>query len=358
MRAMRIEALGQPLAAVEVPPPVPGPGEVLLRVHACGLNFADTLMAAGRYQVKPPLPFAPGIEVCGTVEALGPGVTGRARRRGSRPSSATAGSPSWQSRRPRAASRPRTACPTPRSRASWSPTAPATWRSPGAPACGPARRCWCSAPSGGVGLTAVEIGALMGARVIAVARGRGASWPLAPRRRGGAPHRQRRRHPRRGEGAGRRRRRLRPGRRRGSSRRRCGALRTGGAAAADRLCQRRGAAVPGEPRAGQGPDRARAALGRLCRRATRGLPRQCRGALRLARPRPAAPARRPRAAARRRPRRGWSCCAAGGPPARWWSRSRRRAIRRRASRRRRRPGGRAPPAGRPARRAGRRPRTC
>ena len=72
MRAMRIEALGQPLVMADVPAPVPGPGEALLRVHACGLNFADTLMAAGRYQEKPPLPFAPGIEVCGTVVALVP----------------------------------------------------------------------------------------------------------------------------------------------------------------------------------------------------------------------------------------------------------------------------------------------
>ena len=60
MRTMRIVALGRPLGPAEVPVPVPGPGEVLLRVHACGLNFADTLMAAGRYQEKPALPFAPG----------------------------------------------------------------------------------------------------------------------------------------------------------------------------------------------------------------------------------------------------------------------------------------------------------
>jgi NADPH2:quinone reductase len=54
--------------------PQPGPGEVLLKVHACGINFADTLLAAGGYQEKPVLPFTPGLEVCGTVAALGPGV--------------------------------------------------------------------------------------------------------------------------------------------------------------------------------------------------------------------------------------------------------------------------------------------
>ena len=83
MRTMRIVELGRPLELAEVPVPAPGPGEVLLRVRACGLNFADTLMVAGRYQEKPPLPFAPGLEVCGTVDALGAGrhrAGARARR--------------------------------------------------------------------------------------------------------------------------------------------------------------------------------------------------------------------------------------------------------------------------------------
>ena len=75
MRAMQITDLGQPLRLAEVPVPDPGPGEVLLRVAACGINFADTLMVAGRYQEKPALPFAPGLEVAGTVAAAGPGTT-------------------------------------------------------------------------------------------------------------------------------------------------------------------------------------------------------------------------------------------------------------------------------------------
>ena len=75
-------------------PAAAGPGEVLLAVHACGLNFADTLLAAGRYQAKPPLPFAPGMEVCGTVTALGPGVRGRRPAPASPPTPATAASPS------------------------------------------------------------------------------------------------------------------------------------------------------------------------------------------------------------------------------------------------------------------------
>jgi NADPH:quinone reductase len=76
MRAMQITALGEPLALAELPVPEPGPGELLLRVRACGVNFADTLMQAGRYQERPDLPFAPGLEVCGVVEAAGPGAEG------------------------------------------------------------------------------------------------------------------------------------------------------------------------------------------------------------------------------------------------------------------------------------------
>lgn len=60
----------------EVPLPSPGPGELLVRVMACGLNFADLLMREGKYQEKPPLPYTPGMEVAGVVTALGPGVAG------------------------------------------------------------------------------------------------------------------------------------------------------------------------------------------------------------------------------------------------------------------------------------------
>lgn len=58
--------------------PVPGPGQVLLRVAACGVGYVDALVALGRYQVKPPLPHVPGQEVGGTVAALGEGVQGLA----------------------------------------------------------------------------------------------------------------------------------------------------------------------------------------------------------------------------------------------------------------------------------------
>ncbi len=79
MRAMMLNEIGGRLAMADVPRPEPGPGEALIRVAACGINFADTLMAAGRYQEKPSLPFAPGLEVSGVVAALGPGADARLR---------------------------------------------------------------------------------------------------------------------------------------------------------------------------------------------------------------------------------------------------------------------------------------
>lgn len=58
----------------ELPDPVPGPGEVLIDVAATSLNFPDVLLCRGGYQVRPPLPFTPGSEVCGRVVALGEGA--------------------------------------------------------------------------------------------------------------------------------------------------------------------------------------------------------------------------------------------------------------------------------------------
>jgi NADPH2:quinone reductase len=58
-----------------VPDPVAGPGEVVAKVAAVGLNFFDTLIIAGKYQTKPPFPFSPGGEFAGVVESVGPGVT-------------------------------------------------------------------------------------------------------------------------------------------------------------------------------------------------------------------------------------------------------------------------------------------
>ena len=75
MRAMQIVELGKPLQMNEVEKPTPAAGEVLLRIQTCGLNFGDLLIIKGTYQEKPPLPATIGMELCGTVEALGAGVT-------------------------------------------------------------------------------------------------------------------------------------------------------------------------------------------------------------------------------------------------------------------------------------------
>lgn len=78
MKAMLVRTLGTPdvLEAAELPDPVPGAGEVLVEVHAAGVNFPDGLMVAGTYQTRPELPFTPGSEVAGVVRAVGEGVTG------------------------------------------------------------------------------------------------------------------------------------------------------------------------------------------------------------------------------------------------------------------------------------------
>lgn len=76
MRAFQVQDLHGTMGLTDVAPPQPGPGEVLIGIRACGVNFADLLLTQGRYQEKPPLPFTLGMEVAGVVEALGAGVTG------------------------------------------------------------------------------------------------------------------------------------------------------------------------------------------------------------------------------------------------------------------------------------------
>lgn len=80
MRAILCPALGGPdnLELAELPDPEPGACGVRVRVRAAGVNFADGLMLKGQYQEKPPLPFTPGLEVAGEVEAVGAGVRGLA----------------------------------------------------------------------------------------------------------------------------------------------------------------------------------------------------------------------------------------------------------------------------------------
>jgi NADPH2:quinone reductase len=76
MRAFRLETIGQPPQLREITPAPPGPDQVQLRIRACGLNFADLLVIAGTYQERPALPATLGMEMAGTIEALGADVKG------------------------------------------------------------------------------------------------------------------------------------------------------------------------------------------------------------------------------------------------------------------------------------------
>ena len=75
MKAAVVKAFGKPLVIEDVPIPVPGPGELLVRLKACGVCHTDLHAASGDWPVKPMPPFIPGHEAAGIVAALGPGVT-------------------------------------------------------------------------------------------------------------------------------------------------------------------------------------------------------------------------------------------------------------------------------------------
>ena len=78
MKAVLSKEVGGPetLVVEAIADPVPGAGEVLIKVAACAINFPDTLIIRDLYQFKPPRPFAPGGEISGTIEAIGEGVSG------------------------------------------------------------------------------------------------------------------------------------------------------------------------------------------------------------------------------------------------------------------------------------------
>src|SRR6185312_1337892 len=77
MKALLCTHYGTPddLELADIADPVAGPGEAVVRIEAAALNFFDTLIIAGKYQTKPAMPFSPAAEFAGTVESVGPGVT-------------------------------------------------------------------------------------------------------------------------------------------------------------------------------------------------------------------------------------------------------------------------------------------
>ena len=185
MRAMRTHAAGQALRLDDVARPAPGPGQALLRVLACGVNFADTLMVRGTYQETPAFPFAPGLEVCGVVEAVGEGVEGLSP--GARVAALSgAGGLADYCLAPAA-----TCAPVPAAMSDEAAAALQVAYGTSEVALNhrarlrPGERLLVLGAGGGVGLTAVEVGRLMGAEVIAVARGEA---KIAAARDKGADH--------------------------------------------------------------------------------------------------------------------------------------------------------------------------
>ena len=171
MKAFQVSGFDSLPTIVDITPPAPSAGEVLLQIHACGLNFADLLMAKGTYQDTPKPPFTLGMEVCGTVIAHGPDVTTPAL--GTRVAVfGGQGGLAEQGVFPAALCRP---VPDTMDDA----TAAGFMVAYGTSHLALDRRAKLQTgetlvvlgAAGGVGLTAVEIGKAMGARVIAVARG-------------------------------------------------------------------------------------------------------------------------------------------------------------------------------------------
>jgi NADPH2:quinone reductase len=171
MKAILCTHFGTPedLELADVPEPVAGPGEAVVRVKAAALNFFDLLIIAGKYQNKPPFPFSPASEFAGIVESVGPGVTEVA------PGDRVMGSTGWGAARESTIAATRQLVKIPDSlnfeRAAGLTVTYATTlyglRERGALKAG--ETLVVLGASGGVGLAAIEIGKIIGARVIACA---------------------------------------------------------------------------------------------------------------------------------------------------------------------------------------------
>ena len=185
MRAMQIVELGMPLQMNEVETPTPAVGEVLVRVHTCGLNFGDLLIIKGTYQEKPQLPATIGMEICGTITALGEGVNHLHVGQKIGAYSGFGGLADY-------AAIPADICvPLPDDMNTVDAAAFLIAYGTSHVGLGykahlqPGERLLVLGASGGVGLTAVELGKVMGAEVIAVARG---AEKLAICKQAGADH--------------------------------------------------------------------------------------------------------------------------------------------------------------------------
>src|SRR5271170_6539953 len=171
MKAILCTHFGTPdeLELADIPQPSAGPGEVVVRIKAAALNFFDLLIIAGKYQHKPPFPFSPASEFAGIVEHVGAGVTEIA------PGDRVMGSTGWGAARESIAAAADQLVKLPENldfeRAAGLTVTYATTlyglRERGK--LKPGETLVVLGASGGVGLAAIEIGKIMGARVIACA---------------------------------------------------------------------------------------------------------------------------------------------------------------------------------------------
>lgn len=172
MRAMQVTALNESLSLQTLAMPVPKAGQVLVKVETCGLNFGDTLLIKGTYQEKPALPFTLGMELAGTITALGDGVDGLAVGQRIAAYSGVDGLAEY------AAISADICVPIPDEMNTVDAAAFLIAYGTSQVALEykarlqPGERLLVLGASGGVGLTAVELGKLMGAEVIACARGK------------------------------------------------------------------------------------------------------------------------------------------------------------------------------------------
>lgn len=185
MRAMQVTELGQPLSLQELPQPTAAAGEVVVKVHTCGLNFGDTLAIKGTYQERPELPFTLGMELCGTITEVGEGVEGFAV--GQRVAAYCGfGALADYAAIPASVCVPIPEAMTAEHAAAFLITYGTSHVALDYKArMQPGERLLVLGASGGVGLTAVELGKLMGAEVVAVARG---ADKLAVAKAAGADH--------------------------------------------------------------------------------------------------------------------------------------------------------------------------
>jgi len=171
MKAVLCRELGSigDLVVADAPSPRAGPGEVVVSVRACGVNFPDVLLVQGKYQVKPPLPFSPGVEIAGVVMEAGAGVTHV------KPGDAVAGSVPYGGFAEQVLAPAQNVAPIPpaldfRVAAAFTLTYGTSYHAlVDRAGLRPGETLLVLGAAGGVGLSAVELGKLLGARVIAAA---------------------------------------------------------------------------------------------------------------------------------------------------------------------------------------------